>query len=71
MRWKSSGEDTCRGRGGQEGLWRNGGGTYIVRLEPDHLGSSPSLVNYQMLCDLGQVRESLCSSIYSSVKCGS
>ena len=44
---------------------------YTVRLEPDHLGSSPSLVNYQMLCDLGQVRESLCSSIYSSVKCGS
>ena len=57
-----------RGTGGPLEEW---GGMYTVRLEPDHLGSSPSLVNYQMLCDLGQVRESLCSSIYSSVKCGS
>lgn len=58
-----------RGPGGTLAEW--GGAHSAVRLEPDHLGSSPSLVNYQMLCDLGHVRESLCSSIYSPVKCGS
>ena len=57
---------------GQEGLWRNGGGaSTAVRLEPEQLGSSPSLASYQMWCDLGQVRQSLFSSTYSPVKCGS
>lgn len=34
------------------------GRTLLLGLT-DHLGSSPSLVNYQMLCDLGHVRELL------------